>query len=247
MQRTARLAGGAVVDIRRVGEPDAAEEACVLTLRDADGSVVLERTGFGARMLPPAGADLDADGVPEAIFSIDSGGGNRCCWNMLVVSLSARPRVRVEVPQPLGWQLDERGSRWVAEETMAFYDLGPDMASSPIAVRLHRLTSAGLVDVTREYCGQLLDTNATGPFSREDEFRLLTPERRRASVTSQGDAFANEQTRLAAVGIALQLHTCGRPGDADSLLNEVVPGADAPTLRRRVAEAINAPGVRDRR
>ena len=235
-QRSAQLAAGVRVDIHRVSEPDAVEEACVLTLRDSQGREVLERVGFGARMLPPVDKDLDGDGVPEGVFTVDAGGGNRCCWNTLVVSLSASPRVRAEVDQALGFLFDTRRHRYVAEDIISFYDLGPDMASAPNIRRLYRLSGSGLIDVTPQYCDQLLDARASGPFSREDEFRLLTPERRRAAASSRDGT--HEQTRLAAIGIALQMHTCKRERDADRLLNEVFPSGEAIAIRRRVAEAV---------
>lgn len=238
--RTVPLAGGFVVELRRVPDPDAAEEACILRVLDRAGGAAIERSGFGARILPPVGGDLDADGVLDVVLSVDQGGGNRCCWNTIVLSLSSPPRLRAETPESLGWQFDARRRRFVAAEVVPFYDLGPDMASAPIAIRLHRLGSAGLVDVTREYCDELLDPVGRGAFSREDDFRYLTPERREASVASAGDAFANEQTRLMATSLAVQFHICGRSRGADALIDDVFPVREAAEARRRIANATAA-------
>ena len=201
---------GATVELRRSTDDGALDDACSVRVTDASGRVVLSRTGFNARVMPATGNDLDGDGTVDGVFSVDDGGGNRCCWNTVVVSLSTPARVLAVVPEPLGWQFDPARKRFVAEETVAFYQLGPDMASSPVAIRFHRIGANGFEDVTRDYCADLLDPVGRGPFSRDDDRGLLTPDRLTASRADRGDAYANEATRLAAISMALQYHVCGR-------------------------------------
>jgi hypothetical protein len=238
--KQARLANGVTAEVRRSDDADATEEACTLRVTDATGRVALSRTAFNARVMPATGNDLDGDGVVDAVLSVDDGGGNRCCWNTIVVTLSSPPRVRAEVPEPLGWQFDPVRKRFVAEEILAFYQLGPDMASSPVALRFHRLGAAGFEDVTGDYCADLLDPLGRGPFSRDDDRALLTPARMAAARAGTGDAFTNEQTGLAAIAMALQYHVCGRPKNADALLNEAFPPAVAAGMRDRVAAAVSS-------
>lgn len=226
------------VELSRSTDADAVEEACSLRVTDATGRVTLSRTAFNARVMPATGNDLDGDGVVDAVFSVDDGGGNRCCWNTVVVSLSTPARVRAVAPEPLGWQFDPERKRFVAEEVVAFYQLGPDMASSPVAIRFHRLGASGFEDVTRDYCAQLLDPQASGGFARADQWRSLSPERRRAARSRTGDAHENEQTGLDAISLALQFHICGRPKDADALLTDAFPLGQASTTRQRVADAV---------
>lgn len=229
---------GATVELRRSTDAGALEDACTVRVTDAAGRVVLSRTGFNARVLPATGNDLDGDGTVDGVLSVDDGGGNRCCWNTIVITLSSPPRLRISIPEPLGWRFDPGRKRFVAEEVLAFYQLGPDMASSPVALRLHQLGRDGFTDVTRDYCDDLLDPRGRGPFSRDDDRALLTPERLTASRAGRGDAFANESTRLAAISMALQYHVCGRPAQADRLLNAAFPAAAAGAMRARVDEAV---------
>jgi hypothetical protein len=232
------LAGGVVVELRRLDGFDPDEAECHLRVTDNMGRVVFQRGGFNARVMPATGNDLDGDGVADAVFSVDTGGGNRCCWDTTVVSLAPPPRVRAESEAPLGWQFDAARKRFVAEEVIPFYDLGPDMASSPTAVRFYRIGAAGFEDVTRDYCPQLLDPRASGGFARVDEWRALSPERRRAARDRTGDRFENERTGLEGISIALQYFVCGRPADAESLLADVFPGAGGAEMRQRVAASV---------
>ena len=228
---------GATVELRRSMDDGALDDACSVRVTDASGRVVLSRTGFNARVMPATGNDLDGDGTVDGVLSVDDGGGNRCCWNTIVITLSSPPRLRIAIPEPLGWQFDAVRKRFVAEEVLAFYQLGPDMASSPVALRLHHLGRDGFTDVTRDYCDDLLDPLGRGPFSRDDDRGLLTPDRLTASRAGSGDAYANEATRLAAISMALQYHVCGRPAQADRLLNAAFPAAAAGAMRARVDEA----------
>lgn len=228
---------GVTVELRRSTDDGALDDACSVRVTDATGRVVLSRTGFNARVMPATGNDLDGDGTVDGVLSVDDGGGNRCCWNTIVITLSPPPRLRIAIPEPLGWQFDAVRKRFVAEEVLAFYQLGPDMASSPVALRLHHLGRDGFTDVTRDYCDDLLDPLGRGPFSRDDDRGLLTPDRLTASRAGSGDAYANEATRLAAISMALQYHVCGRPAQADRLLNAAFPAAAAGAMRARVDEA----------
>lgn len=238
--RTFALPNGFAVRLSRSTDADADGQDCQLRVTGPDGRTAMERSGFGARVLAPVGQDLDGDGVTDAVFSVDLGGGNRCCWNTMVLALSAPPRVRAVVPDALGWRFDPAGRRWVAEDVVAFYQLGPDMASSPVAIRFHRLGPSGFEDVTADFCARLLDPLGTGPFSREYERRELTAERRTAARAATGDAFQNEQTRLAAIALALQYHVCGRSKEADALLNDVHPVSQAAAVRERVSAAVES-------
>lgn len=238
--RRLALAGGVVAELSRVQwlDPDAGD--CHLTVTDASGQIVLDRGGFNVRVMPATGQDLDGDGAPDAVFGVDTAGGNHCCWDTTIVSLKAPARVSAESEAALGFLFDQARRRYVAEEVLAFYELGPDMASSPTAIRFHRIGANGFEDVTRDYCADLFDPLGRGPFSRDDDRGLLTADARAASRASRGDRFRNEQVRLAAISLALQAHVCGRPTQADALIDDVFPPALATTTRQRVSDAVES-------
>lgn len=238
------LPRGFVVTTTRAADPDAADEACTVRVIAPGGAVVYERTGFGVRVLPVTGQDLDADGVPDLVLSVDDGGGNRCCWGTIVLRLAPPLKVLVDVPFAVGWQLDPpRGA--LAEETVAFYSLGPSMAESPTLTRVYRVSPAGLRDVTGDFCDRLLSPAGAGGFDRRHDWAVLTPAQRRASRgfarsgAAQNDD-AVSQTRVSATSIALQYLECGRAADARALVDEVWPASEAPARWQTIADAAAA-------
>lgn len=231
------LGGGVVAELRRLDGFDPDEADCHLRVTDNMGRVVFQRGGFNARVMPATGNDLDGDGVADAVFSVDTGGGNRCCWDTTVVSLAPPPRVRAESEAPLGWLFDASRKRYVAEEVVSFHELGLSMADSPVATRFHRIGTSGFEEVTRDYCDDLLDPLGRGPFSRDDDRGTLTEQARASSRAWTADPYRFAQVRQAAIGLALQYHVCGRPKDAAALLGDVFPASDVADIRDRVAAA----------
>lgn len=231
------LPGSFTATVRRSSDATLVEDACTLSVVDGAGVEVFQREGFGVSVSAGTGLDLDGDGVPEAVLGTDSGGGNRCCWTYTVLRLG-----RVATPlADLGFApvflREARG--FALQERQAFYDLGRSMAEAPTLVRIYRLEHGRLVERTPQYCDRLLARDEIEP-ARADLWPLLTPARKSAAAAGAAGTFEVDQTRMAAVSLALQLRVCGREREADALLGEVWRPSEAAAQRRRVAAALAA-------
>lgn len=237
---TIAMPGGFTATLARSSERSGGEDACRMTVTDGGGTLVFDRTGFGARVFAGTGQDLDGDGGPEAVLGVDEGGGNRCCWRFTVVHLRAGLPVLAELPFVPGIVAAPNGGV-LFEEVEAYYDLGPSMAESPVVIRFHRFERGQLVERTRDYCDSLLSTEAVGAFARPEEWVALTAARRAASRQARDTNYEVSQTRVAAMSMALQFHACGRPAGADALVADVWPMSDVAAQQRRLAAAARRP------
>jgi hypothetical protein len=114
--------------------------------------------------------------------------------------------------------------------TEAFYDLGPSMADSPVVKTVHQFRTNGLVNVTAEYCRQIID----------DSSEALSVSARRESRTESGDAFVLEQTRLTALSAVLQEIHCGDASSALRLVQEVWPPSEQSRVRLLIRKTVES-------
>lgn len=233
------LPTGYVATLQRSADATAVEDACGIRITGPDGVEILRQEGYGTSIDRGTGRDLDGDGIAEAVIGTDSGGGNRCCWAYTVLRLGPNPRPIAELNFAPSFHAGTAGASLLSQ-TQAFYGLGPNMAQSPTVERVHRFERGQLVDVTRRYCAQILAPRAVEWPALRDVWELLTTARKTASRAASGEDFAVEQTRVAAMSLALQQMLCGQPAAADALVNEVWPDALATSTRARLREAAKA-------
>ena len=232
---TRTLPRGYTLTIGPAADPDDIESGCLVEVRNAAGKLVFEGAGFNTRLHPESGRDVDGDGQPDVIVGVDSGGGNRCCWEYNVISLSPRVRVIARFANP-GFVSDGSG-RTVIRTTVPFYDLGPSMAQSPTLEIAEQFRSGRLVDITSEYCGSILAGTVRGQGDLSAELASLEGTRKADSkLASARPGFDIETTRVSAITVALQLVYCDRPAEASRLIQEVWPDS----MQREVSKSVEA-------
>ena len=67
--------------------PAAAEDACVIEVRDRSQRVVFARAGFNARLHEDSGRDVDNDGAPDLIVGVETHRTKLCCSEYSILSL----------------------------------------------------------------------------------------------------------------------------------------------------------------
>ena len=217
-------------------KPDEVEEACTAEVRDRSGKLVFQSQGFNAEFTDTNGRDIDNDGHPDIVVGTDTGGGNRCCWEYVVISPVPRPHVVVKLP-PAHFESDDDG-KTVIWTTIAFYDLGPSMAESPVVEQAQQFRKGRLEDVTSEYCGGMLANQARGYASMTDVFEQLTTARKRASQqATSAPSDEVRQTRVAATAFALQAVFCGRDDLAATMIRDVWPAGEQAEIHGKVKKA----------
>lgn len=232
------LANGVVVVVRSAGgnNPD---QACEVSVRDRNGRTVFSDRGFDTQIHPATGRDIDNDGRPDVVVGVDTGGGNRCCWEYPVISFNPSPRVLLKLP-PAAFDFETLPGKTLIWTTAAFYDLGPDAADSPTVETVREFRPAGLIDVTPDYCKRMLAGELRGPGDLRDLLNALSLRSKQASRTDTGSPFDREQTRIAARSMALQQIYCGEIDAASQLVLEVWPASEQAPIRRQLKDAINS-------
>jgi hypothetical protein len=233
---TRTLDGGFILTIAPSTDPDV-EYGCRAEVRDGTGKIVFEGEGFNTRLHPESGRDVDGDGRPDLIIGIDTGGGNRCCWEYHVISLSPIPRAVARLPNP-GFETDRQG-RTVIWTTVAFDDLGPSMAQSPTIEIAEQFRSGRLVDITSEYCQAMLAGTLRGQGDLSAELASLSESKKAASKAAGATpVFDVDETRVAAYTVAMQLTYCGRATVAAQLIPEVWPDKMEADVLKNVDTAV---------
>ena len=235
---TKTLTNGLVISVHSVGG-DKPEQACEVLVRDRNGRTVFSDRGFNAEIHPAAGRDIDNDGRPDAVVGVDTGGGNRCCWEYPVISFNPAPHVLLKLP-PAAFDFETLPGKALIWTTAAFYELGPDMADSPAVETVHEFRPNGFVDVTADYCKRMLSGELRGPGDLRELLNALSLRSRQASRTDTGSPFDRDQTRNAARSMALQQIYCGLFDAASQLVLEVWPAAEQSRIRRQLKDAVNS-------
>jgi hypothetical protein len=217
-------------------KPEDVEEACAVDVRDRSGKVVFQSHGFNTELMDTNGRDIDNDGHPDIVVGTDTGGGNRCCWGYAVISTLPRPHVVAKLP-PAHFETDDNG-KTVIWTTVAFYDLGPSMAESPVVEQAQQFRKGRLEEVTSEYCSGMLANQARGYASMADVFEPLTSVRKRASQQSSGAPSEEvKETRNNAISLALQAVYCGRDEMAAAVIRDVWPAGEQAEMRATIRKA----------
>ncbi len=217
-------------------KPEDVEDGCTVAVRDRRGREVFQFTGFNTKLLDLNGRDIDNDGHPDIVIETDSGGGNRCCFEFAIISPAPRPHIAAKL-QPASFESDDRRQTviWTA---VAFYDLGPDMADSPTVEVAQQFRKGRLTDITSEYCSAMLANQARGYADMHEVFDRLTSAHKRASQQSSGSPSSEvQQTRVAAVSLALQALYCGRDDVAASVVRDVWPASEQAGARATIKKA----------
>jgi hypothetical protein len=227
---------GYVLTIAPSANPDL-EYGCRVEVRDNSGRVVFAGEGFNTRLHPESGRDVDGDGHGDLIIGVDSGGGNRCCWEYSVISLYPAARVLAGFDNP-AFETDAQG-RTVVWTTVALYDLGPSMAASPTLEIAEQFRSGQLVDVTAEYCDAMFAGTVRGYGDLSGDLALVAEPKKTASKEAgRQPSYEIGETRAAAYTIALQLTYCGRSSSAAALIREVWPDSMQAEVTRNVTDAV---------
>lgn len=229
--RTAR--GGFVARVEATADTSDPERRCAAEVVGPDGSVVWRGEGFGARLDPWSG-DLDGDGTEDVVLAIEEGGGNRGVWRSVVIGLRWPPPPVIE----LGFAPDlvtAADGRTFLVELLAFYGLGPSMAESPVAFRVHRIDRGRLRDVTVAHCPSLLGSARDTAFARHAAPTLDSTQLAR-SRTGADVTYEVVQVRVDAMSRILQLGICGDDAGARALARATWPAAEWADRYRLLSE-----------
>jgi len=234
---------GHTLELLQLGGSEVAESACAAVLRDSLGQERWRGEGFGASLHPISGLDLDGDGLPDAVVVLDVGGGNRCCRQHSILRLGSGEALVAELAFDAEYRRDGRGNLLLLE-TVAFYDLGPDMASAPVLTRIHRLGDRGLEGVTRRHCNALRGTNPTDLPDYAPEPVPSAEAQRAARGATAPVPHAVERTRISLQSLALQELECGEEDRARAWIERGWPAPEAQAEWARLMKAWNPPAGR---
>ena len=134
------------------------EYACTAAIYRADGKVVYRTSGFNVIFDEEnTGLDFDGDGRPEVVFKTDTGGGNHCCWEYNVISLSPKPKHLFDIDQQglVRFEKDKDGRLIIWKRTQAPFSTATSMAARPFAEKVLQVRDGKLTDITPEYCAPL--------------------------------------------------------------------------------------------
>jgi len=210
---------------------------CTAAIYNGGGHVVFRTTGFQVIFDENhTGEDFDGDGKAEVVFITDTGGGNHCCWDYNVITLSPEPRRLFDVPYGTRFERDKSGKMLIWQNIPGIHGLTTG-ASTPVAEKVSRVSQGKLVDTTLEFCPHILSPN-NADFDRMQ--RALTPERVSKLVPG---VEPEDETASALLSLALQHTFCRQFDEALDYLNlwpEVTgnPGTTRKKVTTAFAESI---------
>ena len=214
-------------------------DECTAAIYNRAGRVVYRTTGFNVVFDEDAtGEDFDGDGHPEVVFKTDTGGGNHCCWAYHVVSLWPRPHKLLDIDQSgaVDFRKDQQGRMviWTMQAGPYGYT---SMAENPFAQRVFRVQDGKLVDITPDYCTEVL---------QGDDFQAskkqLTPEkiaRFKAGGDFAAKSLETSQMANAVLAVALQHVFCQQFDRAMAAL-ELWPETTKAKMKADFAKAVEA-------
>ncbi len=204
---------------------------CTAAIYDSGGHVVFRTTGFSVILDENHTAqDFDGDGKAEVVFITDTGGGNHCCWDYNVISLSPKPHRLFDAPFGARFEKDKLGAVLIREKIPGLSGLTTS-ASQPGAERVFRVSQGKLVDTTLEFCPQILSPNNV---DFDQEQRVLTPEKISKLVSGLEP---DDETANALLSLALQHTFCRQFDQALYYLNLWPEASKYPSATRKKVTA----------
>ena len=228
---------GVTITVRAVeGNPPA--QACEVSVKDRNGRDIFTDRGFSARIDPATGRDIDNDGQPDAVVGLDLGGPGHCCWEFAVLSFSPMPRVLLKLP-PATFDFETKRGKTLIWTSAEFTGLSPTGGDAPIVVAtVHEFQAKGFLDVTTDYCEQLLSGEIRGLGTLREPLAVLTRQAKQDSRTEAARQDDLEYTRFAAVTLILQQIYCGMANEASRLVLEVWPAKEQTRIRTQIKDAV---------
>ena len=225
--------------------PAAAEDACVIEVRDRSQRVVFARAGFNARLHEDSGRDVDNDGAPDLIVGVERHRTKLCCSEYSILSLKPTPRVVGTFSNPT-FRADQ-SRRTVVWAALSFDDLGSDLGPVPTIAIVGQYRDGRFVDLTSENCSWILAGTAPGWASLSEDLWRLDGTRRAASRAETGPpSLGVETTRASATTVVLQMLYCGKDAEARDLIRQVWPDQQQEPVRTSLTTAVAAARARSR-
>ena len=235
---TRALPNGATITVRPVS-PNQLKQTCEVSVRDRNGKTIFEDRGFNTRVDSATGRDIDNDGQPDAVVAIDTMGGTSGNWEYPVISFVPQSRVLVKLP-PATFDFQTKPGKTLVWILAAFEGLGNYASDVSSVATVREFRPNGFIDVTRDYCKQMLAGELQGPGNLRAPLATLTREAKQQSRQDAGRPEDREDTRLAATTVALQQIYCGQFNDAARLILEVWPAAEQTRTRTQIRDAVTA-------
>jgi hypothetical protein len=211
---------------------------CTAAIYNNGGHVVFRTTGFNVIFDENhTGLDFDGDGKPEVVFITDSGGGNHCCWNYNVISLSPKPHRLFDLPLGTQFEKGKSGEMLIWERIQGLTGLTTE-ARNPGGEKVFRVSRGKLVDATLEFCPQILSPNNA---DYDQNQRALVPENtRKLASGSEPD----DETSSALLSLVYQYTFCRQFDVALHFLNLWPEQTGHPQTARKAVKAAFAESIR---
>ena len=233
---TRTLANGATVTVRPV-PPNELQQTCEVSVKDRNGRAIFEDRGFNTKVDPATGRDIDNDGQPDVVIGVDTGSDTQGRWEFPVISFTPKPHLLLKLP-PAIFDFQTKPGKTLIWTLANFEGLTGSASDVSTVATVREFRTNGLIDVTREYCKQMLAGELQGPGSLRAPLATLTRQAKQDSRTDAGRPEDREDTRLAATTIVLQQIYCEQFNDAARLVLEVWPSTEQSRIRRQIRDAV---------
>jgi hypothetical protein len=234
--RTRTLTNGATITVRSV-PPNELRQACEVSVRDRSGKAIFEDRGFSTRIDPATGRDIDNDGQPDAVVAVDTVGGTPGGWEYPVITFAPRPQVVVKLPSAV-FDFETKPGKTLIWTLATFEGFGSNASDVTTVATVREFRSSGFIEVTPDYCPQMLAGQHQGPGSLRAPLAMLTREAKQNSRVDSGRPEDREDTRFAATTVVLQQIYCEQFNEANRLVLEVWPATQQSRIRRQIREAV---------
>lgn len=234
--RTRTLTNGATITVRSV-PPNELRQTCEVSVRDRSGRAIFEDRGFSTKIDPATGRDIDNDGQPDAVVGVDTVGGTPGGWEYPVISFVPRPQVVLKLPSAI-FDFETKPGKTLIWTLATFEGFGANASDVATVATAREFRSNGFIEVTHDYCRQMLAGQHQGPGNLRVPLAMLTREAKQNSRQDSGRPEDREDTRFAAAAVVLQQIYCEQFNEASRLVLEVWPATEQSRIRRQIREAV---------